>query len=83
MLCRIADNRSSFLACIRKFSSLGMPGVLVHWFDDEFDLLLIRSPPGNNTNQAVATTRYRRSPLAPAPFSDMLSQQSISRQQKM
>jgi hypothetical protein len=78
MLCRNADNRSSFLACIRKFSSLGMPGVLVHWFVDEFDLLL-----GNNTYQAVATTRYRRSPLAPAPFSDMLSQQSISRQQKM
>jgi hypothetical protein len=49
MLCRNADNRSSFLACIRKFSSLGMPGVLVHWFVDEFDLLL-----GNNTNQAVA-----------------------------
>ena len=45
MLCRNADNRSSFLARIRKFSSLGMPGVLVHWFVDEFDLLLIRSPP--------------------------------------
>jgi hypothetical protein len=44
MLCRNADNPSSFLACLRKFSSLGMPGVLVHWFDDEVDLLLIRSP---------------------------------------